>query len=169
MGQEGTGVQCRILAEIRHGQGARRRLHLYRPDRAPVLHGQERVDAGAVRLDLRLSVHRLRHRPEWLEASKSCLDFMEKHCINREADGRMYFTVTGDGKPLRQRRYCFSEAFYAMANAEYYGVTGEKACLERARRAYDLYWDLNHGMADPTGLGPKTIPETRTGRASAFP
>ena len=38
-------------------------------------------------------------RPEWLEASKSCLDFMEKHCINREADGRMYFTVTGDGKP----------------------------------------------------------------------
>ena len=24
-------------------------------------------------------------RPEWLEASKSCLDFMEKHCINREA------------------------------------------------------------------------------------
>ena len=27
-------------------------------------------------------------RPEWLEASKSCLDFMEKHCINREADRR---------------------------------------------------------------------------------
>ncbi len=52
-------------------------------------------------------------RPEWLEASKSCLDFMEKHCINREADGRMYFPVTGDGKPLRQRRYCFSEGFYA--------------------------------------------------------
>ena len=104
-------------------------------------------------------------KPEWLAASKSCLDFMEKYCINREAGDRMYFTVTEDGQPLRQRRYCFSEAFYAMANAEYYGVTGEKACLERARRAYDLYWDLNHGMADPTGLGPKTIPETRTGRA----
>ena len=49
---------------------------------------------------------------------------MEKHCINREADGRMYFTVTGDGKPLRQRRYCFSEGFYALANAEYYGGHG---------------------------------------------
>lgn len=108
-------------------------------------------------------------RPEWLEASKSCLDFMEKYCINREADGRMYFTVTGDGKPLRQRRYCFSEAFYALANAEYYGVTGRREHLERARRAYDLYWDLNHGMADPTGLGPKTIPETRTGRAFGIP
>ena len=108
-------------------------------------------------------------REEWLAASKSCLDFMEKYCINTEAGGRMYFTVTEDGKPLRQRRYCFSEAFYAIANAEYYGLTGETECLERARRAYDLYWDLNHGMADPTGLGPKTIPETRTGRAFGIP
>ena len=87
-------------------------------------------------------------RPEWLEASKSCLDFMEKHCINREADGRMYFTVTGDGKPLRQRRYC----------------------LERARRAYELIYQLNNGLIkDPAGMGPKTIPETRSGRALADP
>lgn len=108
-------------------------------------------------------------RPEWLEASKSCLDFMEKYCINPQAEGRMYFTVTAEGLPLRQRRYCFSEAFYAMANAEYYGITGDRECLERARRAYDLYWDLNHGMPDPTGLGPKTIAETRTGRAFGIP
>ena len=108
-------------------------------------------------------------RPEWLEASKSCLDFMEDHCINHAAGGRMYFTVTEDGRPLRQRRYYFSEAFYAMANGEYYGVTGEREHLDRARRAYDLYWDLAHGMPDPTGLGPKTIPETRSGRALADP
>ena len=108
-------------------------------------------------------------KQEWLEASKSCLDFLEQYCINHNAGGRMYFTVTEDGKPLRQRRYCFSEAFYAAANAEYYGVTGDKAALERARRAFDLYWDLSHGMPDPTGLGPKTIPETRTGRAFGLP
>ena len=109
-------------------------------------------------------------REEWLAASKSCLDFMEAHCINRAAGNRMYFTVTGDGKPLRQRRYCFSEGFYAIANAEYYGVTGERVCLERARSAYELIWALNHGLIqDPTGLGPKTIPETRSGRALANP
>ncbi len=108
-------------------------------------------------------------KEEWLEASRSCLDFMEEHCINRAAGGRMYFTVTGDGRPLRQRRYYFSEAFYALANAEYYGVTGEAVRLERARRAYDLYWDLGHGMADPTGLGPKTIPVTRQGRSFGGP
>ncbi len=108
-------------------------------------------------------------KQEWLDASKSCLDFMEAHCINRDAGNRMYFTVTEDGKPLRQRRYFFSEAFYASANAEYYGVTGDKECLERARRAYNLYWDLSHGGNDPVGMGPKTIPETRSGRSFGQP
>ena len=108
-------------------------------------------------------------KEEWLAASKSCLDFMENYCINRECGDRMYFTVTADGKPLRQRRYYYSEAFYASANAEYYGITGEKVYLERARRAYNLYWDLAHGGADPVGMGPKTIPETRTGRAFGLP
>ena len=108
-------------------------------------------------------------KKEWLDASKSCLDFMEAHCINREAGDRMYFTVTEDGKPLRQRRYFYSEAFYASANAEYYGITGEAVYLERARRAYNLYWDLAHGGKDPVGMGPKTIPETRTGRSFGLP
>ena len=105
----------------------------------------------------------------WLSASKSCIDFLEKYCVNRNAGGRLYFTVTEDGKPLRQRRYCYSEAFYCIANAEYYGVTKEPEYLHRARRGYDLYWDLNHGLEDPAGLGPKTIPETRTGRGLGIP
>jgi len=105
-------------------------------------------------------------KQEWLDASKSCLDFMEQHCIDRNAGGRMYFTVTEDGQPLRQRRYYFSEAFYASANAEYYGVTGDKECLERARRAYELYWDLAHGGTDPVGMGPKS---TRAGRSFGLP
>ena len=104
-------------------------------------------------------------REEWLEASRSCLEFLEKYCINHNADGRLYFTVTCDGKPLRQRRYFYSETFYSMANAEYYIATGDRACLERARRAYNTYWDLWHGAPDPTGLGPKTDPETRSGRS----
>ena len=108
-------------------------------------------------------------KKEWLEASKSCLDFLENYCINREKGDRLYFTVTGDGKPLRQRRYFYSETFYSMANAEYYGVTGEKVYLERAKKAYNVYWDLWHGGVDPTGLGSKTISETRSGRAFGYP
>ena len=65
-------------------------------------------------------------RSEWCKAAESCLDFMEAHCINREKGGRMYFTVTQEGYPLRQRRYNFSEGFYAMANAEYYLLSGKE-------------------------------------------
>ncbi len=105
-------------------------------------------------------------RQEWLDFAKNCLDFMEAHCISRKQGNRMYFTVTAEGKPLRIRRYFFSEAFYAIANAEYAALTGEKACMQRARDAYDLYWNLYQGLIeDPVGLGPKTIPETRSGRA----
>ena len=75
-------------------------------------------------------------KDEWLAASKSCIDFLEEHCVNHDAAGRLYFTVTAEGKPLRQRRYCFSEAFYALANAEYYGVTGRREHLERACLLY---------------------------------
>lgn len=110
------------------------------------------------------------NRSEWLKAAENCLDFMEEHCMNKSADGRMYFTVTADGKPLRQRRYYFSESFYIIANAEYYGATGNKENLERARKYYDMLYSLNNGLiADPTGLGPKTEPETRSGRALADP
>ena len=105
-------------------------------------------------------------KEQWLAASKSCIDFLEKYCINHDAGGRLYFTVTEDGQPLRQRRYCYSEAFYCLANAEYYGITGQREYLERARRAYDMYWNLNQGMPDPTGMGPKS---TRSGRSLGIP
>lgn len=109
-------------------------------------------------------------RQEWLDAAKSCLDFMQEHCINHAAGGRMYFTVTAQGEPLRQRRYCFSEGFYAIANAEYYGLTREPVYLQRARDAYEMIYRLNNGlMKDPTGLGPKTISQTRTGHSLADP
>lgn len=108
-------------------------------------------------------------RAEWLEASKSCIDFMNRYCFNPEAEGRMYFTVTADGKPLRQRRYYFSEAFCAIANAEYYGVTGDESALATARACADMYWNLWHGAEDPAGLGPKTNPKTRSGRSFGVP
>ena len=109
-------------------------------------------------------------KDEWMKAAKSCLDFMEEHCINRKYGNRMYFQVTADGKPLRQRRYCFSEGFYCIANAEYYGVTQEEIYLERALEAYNLIYNLNNGLIkDPTGLGPKVEPDTRTGRALGDP
>ena len=105
----------------------------------------------------------------WRAFSESCLDFMEAHCINREKGGRMYFQVTREGRPLRQRRYSFSEAFYAMANAEYYRLSGQRKYLERALSAYELIWQLNHGGADPAGFGAKVDSVVRPLRGLANP
>jgi N-acylglucosamine 2-epimerase len=107
-------------------------------------------------------------KPEWEEAASSCIDFLEKYCVNHNAGGRLYFTVTGDGKPLRQRRYWHSEDFYIMGNAAYGALTGNKEPLERAQKYYEMVYKLNKGLlADPVGLPPKTIPETRSTRGLA--
>ena len=107
-------------------------------------------------------------RKEWLDLAKSCLDFLEEHCI--DSDGRMYFTVTKEGKPLRKRRYMFSETFYIIANAEYYKATGDETALKRARKYYDfvcaMYDDPN---TDPYKITPKSVPGVRDTKALAVP
>ncbi len=97
---------------------------------------------------------------KYLEISKSCVDFMNKHCF--DSDGRMYFTVTKEGLPLRKRRYYYSETFYIIACAELYVATGNKQYLEDARKvfelAYSIYLDVNN---DPFKIYPKSNPQTR--------
>ena len=107
-------------------------------------------------------------RKEWLDASRSCLEFIDRHCI--DTDGRMYFTVTEDGKPLRKRRYFFSETFSVIAHAEYAKASGDASAMETARRQFafvdSMYRDRSN---DPYKITPKTIPETRSGRSLAEP
>ena len=98
---------------------------------------------------------------EYLDFAKSCIDFEKKYCID-EKDGRMYFTVTKDGKPLRKRRYWFSETFYIIANAEYYMATGDAEKLKEACKYYEFVYNMYHDPStDPYHITPKTIAETR--------
>lgn len=78
--------------------------------------------------------NQIEQRPEYLEASKSAIDFIEKFCF--DTDGRMFFEITADGTPLRKRRYLFSETFAAIAMAEYSIATGDK---EYAQKSLDLF------------------------------
>ena len=82
--------------------------------------------------------------PEWLEASKSCCEFLEAHCFDK--DGRAYFEVTAEGVGLRKRRYLFSECFAAIAYAEYSLASGDKAW---ARKALALFRRIRKFMANP--------------------
>ena len=88
--------------------------------------------------------------PLWLEAAKSTLDFIEKHCFDE--NGRMYFSVTAEGKPLRMRRYVFSETFAAIAMSEYALATGDQKCAERALQ---IFKDTQRFLTTPGILAPK--------------
>ncbi len=108
------------------------------------------------------------YRTEWAEFSKSCLDFIEAHCI--DTDGRMYFTVTRDGRPLRKRRYWFSESFYIIACAEYYMLSKEERYLGIAKKYFDFIYSIYRDhSADPYHITPKSYAETRAVKSLAEP
>ena len=84
-------------------------------------------------------------RPEYLEAAKAIYEFIER-CV--DSDGRMYFTVTADGRGLQKRRYYFSETFAAIGCAEYYKASGDEKALADAEKyfnvAYECYTGARH-------------------------
>ncbi|MDE7125975.1 MAG: AGE family epimerase/isomerase, partial [Muribaculaceae bacterium] len=98
--------------------------------------------------------NRIEKRQEWLDASRSCIDFIERHCIDQK-DGHMYFEVMADGTPLRKRRYVFSESFAALAMAEYSIATGD---IKWAERALDIFHHIRHMLDTPGFLAPKFEP-----------
>ena len=105
---------------------------------------------------------------EYLDFAKSCIDFLNEHCFDK--DSRMYFTVTKEGLPLRKRRYWFSESFYVSACAEYYYATKDKKYLDDARRIYDMIANIfKDPETDPFKIFPKTYPETRNLKGMAGP
>ena len=72
--------------------------------------------------------------PEWLEASRSGIQFMRDHCF--DTDGRMFFHMTRDGRPLRKRRYYFSECFATIALAAYAKGAGDEQSAEESRALF---------------------------------
>lgn len=73
-------------------------------------------------------------RPEWLEGAKLGYEFLNKYCF--DTDGKMFFHVTRDGRPIRKRRYFFSETFYVIAAAAYSKATGDQEAADKAREVF---------------------------------
>jgi N-acylglucosamine 2-epimerase len=103
-------------------------------------------------------------RKEWLDLAKHGIDFLIKCAF--DSDGRMFYSVTRDGRPLRKRRYIFSECFAVIAFAEYAKATGNN---EFAKRADDLYKLILRYITTPGLLEPKLIPQTRQLKSHAMP
>ena len=85
----------------------------------------------------------IEQNPEYLEAADIIYNFLEK-CT--DCDGRMYFTVTNDGKELQKRRYYFSETFAAIGCAEYYKATKNKKVLTDAKKYFNVAYECFTGI-----------------------
>lgn len=98
--------------------------------------------------------------PEYLKAAECIYGFLPK-CT--DTDGRMYFTVTKDGRELQKRRYYFSETFAAIGCAELYKATGRQDVLESAEKYFTVAYECFTGVRknppkiNPENLGTKAL------------
>jgi N-acylglucosamine 2-epimerase len=109
----------------------------------------------------------LERREEWLDLARHGIEFIGRHGF--DADGRVFFTVTRDGRPLRKRRYLFAEIFAILAFAEYARASGDAGALATARRTLALVQRLLAiPEGSPGGLEPKVNPGTRSLRGHSM-
>ncbi len=102
-------------------------------------------------------------KSEYLEAASSIASFIDRCCF--DSDGRMFFRVTADGKPVIKRiRYFFSETFAVIGYAAYAIASGK---MEYAKKALELYKRAKAVRDTPGILVPKFNPDVRPMRSHA--
>lgn len=104
------------------------------------------------------------NKDEWLELARHGVDFLLNKCF--DTDGRMFFMVTRDGKPLRKRRYVFSETFACMAISACAKAAGSDELASKATGLFDL---MLRYLNTPGLLEPKINPRTRPSKGLAIP
>jgi N-acylglucosamine 2-epimerase len=103
-------------------------------------------------------------RPAWLRMARSGIDFLQKHAVRD--DGRVYFSLTAEGRPVYMQRKIFSECFYAMALAEYGRAADLDQYVLEAERQLERIW----GWAfDWTRVGRPAYPGAPAAQMLAVP
>lgn len=93
--------------------------------------------------------------PAYLKAAECIYGFLPK-CT--DTDGRMFFTVTADGRELQKRRYYFSETFAAIGCAELYKATGMEEVLRSAEQYFTVAYECFTGVRkNPPKLNPENL------------
>jgi N-acylglucosamine 2-epimerase len=103
-------------------------------------------------------------RTEWLDLARLGIEFIDRHGFDPD-DGRMWFHLTREGRPIRKRRYAFSESFAAVAYGELARATGEERYAEKARGCFHEF--LEH-HSRPGRMEPK-FTGARPRKGLAFP
>ncbi|MCX6997397.1 MAG: AGE family epimerase/isomerase, partial [Kiritimatiellaeota bacterium] len=95
-------------------------------------------------------------RADWLDAARLGIEFLERHGYDRAGDGRLFFHVTREGRPIRKRRYNFSEGFAAIG----YAACARAAGSEYHRdKAIELFRNFVAYNTTPGAMPPKFTDE----------
>ncbi len=100
-----------------------------------------------------LAYNEVEKNEKYLEAAKKIYNFLGK-C--GDENGRMFFTVTREGKEIQKRRYYFSETFAAIGCAEYYFASNDDEARKKAEMYFDIAYDIYSGKVKSE---PKFNPE----------
>ena len=124
-------------------------------DRNGIIYGREKSVwfQGRALWTFSKAYNAIEKKSEYLKAATKIYEFLPK-CT--DTDGRMFFTVTEDGKEIQKRRYYFSETFAAIGCAEYYKATGDEKAWKDAKMYFDVAYECFTGARKNT---PKTNPE----------
>lgn len=102
-------------------------------------------------------------RQEWLEGARLGYEFLRDKCF--APNGKMYFHVDQAGKPIRMRRYFFSETFAVIACAAYAKASGNQEAAEMARHLFGICLEYANGERP---IEPK-FEDTRTSKGIGIP
>jgi N-acylglucosamine 2-epimerase len=83
-------------------------------------------------------------RQEWLDAATLICDFMRRH--GRDPQGRVYFSLTREGRPVFYQRKPYAAVFYVLGLLEYARATGSGALFDEADA---LFWRIGEWIARP--------------------
>jgi len=88
----------------------------------------------------------------WLDLAQQGLDFIRRY--GRTPEGRVYFSLTRDGRPIHIQRKIYSEVFFLMALTEMARATGQEQYLDEAKA---LFWQIHDWWQHPAKLGRPTL------------
>ena len=83
-------------------------------------------------------------KQEYLDAATLGIDFIRK--FGKDPQGRVYFSLTRDGKPYFYQRKPYAAVFYMLALLEYAKASGERRYLEEA---IALFWRIVEWIEHP--------------------
>ena len=83
-------------------------------------------------------------RQDYLDAAELGLDFIRK--FGKDEKGRLYFSLTREGKPFFYQRKPYAAVFYMLGLLEYFKASGDQSCLEES---VEIFWRIVEWIERP--------------------